>query len=498
MIRKCVVAAITISILSSGCAPRYIKQHPPVHSASEKLAYQMDLLVETPEIQTATVGILVQSLDTGEIMYQHNAQKLLMPASNEKIPTSAVALMKFGPDFRYQTNLYTNGTVEDGILNGDLIIVGSGDPTISYRFCDDADSCVIFRDWITSLGEHHIKEIRGDLIGIDDVFDDQHIGYGWTVDNLTYYYSAEVGGLMLNENYAQVTLSVDSMGQNLDFSVFPDYGVLTFRTDLSIIDDEDEETEINIFRETNSNLVTYSGTIKPGQKITEDIAIHHPTRYFLSGLAHELARHGIAVKGELIDSDELDSTIIMHDWHLIHTHLSPPFSDVLNVLMKRSQNLYAESFVKLLGYHFGKEGSFEEGENIIRETLVRFGLEDDSYQYKDGSGLSRYNYISPAQIVKILRGMYYHQYGNIFRQSLPIAGIDGTIGYRMKGTSAEGKIFAKTGTISNVRCLSGYATTRDDETLVFSIMVNNFLCDVQVVMDLQDQICIALSSFSRN
>ena len=153
--------------------------------------------------------------------------------------------------------------------------------------------------------------------------------------------------------------------------------------------------------------------------------------------------------------------------------------------------------VKLLGHHFGKEGSFDEGAKIVKQTLRRFGLEENSYSFMDGSGLCRYNYISPAHLVKILRNMYYHRYGEIYREMLPIAAVDGTIDYRMKGTVAQNNIFAKTGTISNVRCLSGYATTRDGETLIFSTMFNNFLCSVNVVMAVQDQICMLLSSFSR-
>ena len=496
MNKKIVMVISLISILTAGCAPRYITK--PYISAKEKLSYQIDQLVDAPEFQTATLGILVQSLDTGEILYDHNSEKVLMPASNEKIPTSAVALMKFGPDYKYETNMYTNGTIDQGVLKGDLYIVGSGDPTIGYRFCENQDSCLFFSDWIDHLSKLNIKKIQGRIIGIDDVFDDELIGYGWTVDNLSYYYSAEINGLMLNENSAEVTMSVDSVTHDLNISVNPDFNYLDFNTDISITENNNHDSDYNVFRETNSNLVTVSGKIKVDDVIREDIAIHNPTLFFLHGLKHELNENGISVTGVLIDSDDLDSLDQIRDMELLYTHVSPPFSEILKVLLKRSQNLYAESFVKLLGHHYGKSGSFAEGEKIIKNTLVRFGLDNGSFQYKDGSGLSRYNYISPAHIVKILRGMHLHQYGPIYKNCLPVAGVDGTIGYRMKGTPAQGNIYAKTGTISNVRCLSGYATSKDGENLVFSIMANNFLCSVHVVMDLQDQICIALSSFSRN
>jgi D-alanyl-D-alanine carboxypeptidase/D-alanyl-D-alanine-endopeptidase (penicillin-binding protein 4) len=497
MYKKLIIISLILAFLLPGCITRYIKQEQLIPVASERLANQINLLIDAPEFQTTTIGLLVQSLDTGEILYRRNAEKVLIPASNEKIPTSSVALMKFGPDFCYQTNLYTNGVIEDGVLKGDLIVVGSGDPTISRRFCDDTDKCLIFMDWISALVGLNIKEVQGNLIGIDDIFDDEPVRYRRR-DNQSYYYSAQISGLMLNENSAEVTLRFDPTSHDFKLSVIPDYGYLNFQADISIIDDNKGETRIEMLRETDSNLVTFSGAMKVDDEITRHITVPNPTLYFLYGLAHELSTSGVAVTGQLIDSDDLDSPINIDDLQLLYTHFSPKFSEVLKALLKNSINLYADSFVKLLGYHFGKGGNFEEGEKVIKETLLPFGLEDDSYQYTDGSGLSRSNFISPAQIVKILRGMHYHKYGKIFRECLPLAGIDGTIGSRMKGTSAEGKIYAKTGTISNVRCLSGYVTTKDGENLVFSFLANNFLCSVQVVMDLQDQICIALSSFSRD
>jgi len=239
------------------------------------------------------------------------------------------------------------------------------------------------------------------------------------------------------------------------------------------------------------------GKIQPGKDYVEKVSIHDPTLYFLHALKWELVLQGIDVYGQVKDADFLPDSAKLFQGKFLFTHTSPPFHEVLTVLMKKSQNLYAESMVKLLGFHFGNEGSFQEGKQVVKQTLERFGLERDSYSFMDGSGLCRYNFISPTHLVKIFRNMYYHRYGKIYRKILPIAGVDGTIDYRMKGTVAEGKINAKTGTISNVRCLSGYATTKDGETLAFSTMFNNFLCSVNVVMDIQDRICTLLTSFSR-
>ena len=480
------------ALFLNNCAGTY--QQRPILSPEENLARQIDRQIATPELETALVGIMVQSAKTGEILYQHNANTLMMPASNEKIPTSAAALVKLGPDFRYQTSIYTTGKIEGGILKGDLIIVASGDPTFSSRFCEHKTDCFIFRAWVDSLRAKGIHAIEGDIIGIDDVFDDESIGYGWTMNNLSYAYSAPIGSFMYNENMARIVIEADSVGEYGNIKVTPDPGYFMLEPDLEINPDE---TDIFVDRIPETNRLRITGKIQPGQRYTENVSIHDPTLHFLSALKWELVLLGIPVYGQTIDADFLAKKEKLSQKKLLFTHTSIPFKDVITILMKKSQNLYAESMVKLLGHHFGKAGSFEEGAKIVEQTLRRFGLEQDSYSFMDGSGLCRYNYISPAHLVKILRNMYYHRYGEIYRQTLPIAGVDGTIDYRMKGTVAQNNISAKTGTISNVRCLSGYATTKDGETLVFSTMFNNFLCSTNVVMDVQDRICMLLTSFSR-
>ena len=484
---------ISTALLLSNCAGTY--QHRLTLPPEEKLARQIDQQIATPELETALVGIMVQSVKTGEILYQHNANTLMMPASNEKIPTSAAALLRLGPDFRYQTSIYTTGTIENGILKGDLIVVASGDPTFSSRFCENTTDCFIFQAWADSLHAKGINAIKGDIIGIDDVFDDESIGYGWALNNLSYSYSTQIGGFMYNENTARIIINADSSGEYMNIKITPDLGYLKIVPDLEINSDE---TEISVDRIPESNTLQITGKIRPADHDIANVSIHDPTLYFLNALKWELVLLGIPVYGEPVDADVLINKAKLSQKKLLFTHTSIPFKDVLKILLKESQNLYAESMVKLLGSQFGSEGSFVEGAKIVKQTLRRFGLEEDSYSYMDGSGLCRYNYISPAHLVKILRNMYYHRYGEIYRQSLPIAGVDGTIDYRLKGTVAQNNIFAKTGTISNVRCLSGYAITKDGETLVFSTMFNNFLCNVNVVMDVQDRICMLLSSFSRN
>ena len=484
---------IVINIL--GCSSHHLKNsyYDPV----EKLKDQLYLQISEPELETAFIGIMVQSVETGEILFRHNANKMMMPASNEKIPTSAAALIKFGPDFQYETKLYTTGSIIDSVLNGDLVVVGSGDPTIGYRLCGKDDSCSFLKSWATALKNVGINEINGNLVGVDDIFDDDAIGYGWTMNNLSYSYAAQIGGLMLHENFVRVSLIADSLTKKIKIKTLPKYDFVNITCKVIITENKKDDTGISIQRIEGTNDVIISGKLLLGDVYRRNISIHNPTLYFLRGLRYELEQSEIAVIGNEVDSDDLADSLKIDEMRLIHTHNSQPFSEVIKILMKESQNLYAESFIKLLGAHFGKEGSFVEGEKVLKQTLRRLGLDKQSFAFSDGSGLCRYNYISPNHLVKIFRRMYYHPYGEIYRNSLPIAGVDGTIGYRMKGTAADSNVTAKTGTISNVRCLSGYVTTKDNEVLVFSTMINNFLCDVHVVMDMQDRICMLLSSFSR-
>ncbi len=485
------LAAIIIACMS-GCAGLYKQRTDAI--PERRLAWQIDQQIETPELQTAMVGIMVQAASTGEVLYQHNASTLLMPASNQKILTAAAALIKLGPEFRYQTPVYISGRIEAGVLKGDLIVVASGDPTFSCRFCDDKANGFVFRSWADSLHARGIYAIEGDIIGIDDLFDDEPLGYGWSLNNLSYGYAAPIGAFMYNENMARLFVLSDSSGDYMSLKLRPDPGYLQLEPDLEI---HPEATALSIRRIPETNRLKVMGRVQPGEYYIENVSIHDPTLHFLNALKWELVMLGIPVYGQPRDADHLNDPERLASKRLLFIHRSVPFKNVLNVLMKESQNLYAESLVKLLGARFGKGGSFEEGAKVVKATLRRLGVDENAYSYKDGSGLSRYNYISRAQLATILRNMYYHRYGQIFREALPIAGVDGTIDYRLRGTIAQGRIFAKTGTISNARCLSGYAITRDGETLVFSTMFNNFLCDVNVVMDVQDRICLLLSSFSR-
>lgn len=226
--------------------------------------------------------------------------------------------------------------------------------------------------------------------------------------------------------------------------------------------------------------------------------IDNPTKYYVHVLKETLEKNGIDVQGSAIDCDELDSWIHapQDDGYIeVANYYSVPLSEVVQRCMKRSQNMYAETMPRVLSWHETGLGSIEGGRKIIDSVYTEFGVEPGSWAYVDGSGLTRYDYISPEILVKILEGMYKSDQKNIWVSSLPISGIDGTLRRRMIGTAAEKKVFAKTGTISNTRGLSGYTTTASGENIVFSFLVNGHLLSSKDTDQITDSVLELICSY---
>lgn len=437
-----------------------------------ELVQKIDSFFEDSRFQNAYWGVVVESLETGEVWYERNAGKLFMPASNEKIPTSAAALTVLGPDWKFTTDFRTNGEItDDGVLEGDLIVFGNGDPTLYERVFDDSRD--VFREVAKALHDKGISRIAGKIVGDDNAFDDQHLGYGWPFDGLPIWYSAEFGPLQINENYVDLRIvppdSADGevrVEPNLPSSYFKIVNKLEVR--------ESGWNRVSIDRAVGSNEIVLTGRVRAGSDPFErSPTITNPTLFYVTVLKEVLQEQWIEVDGEAIDCDDIEGWDVEREGlELLHQHKSPPLSEVLKLLMKRSQNMYAETMVRVLGWHDTGTGSWRAGSEVVEEQLEQFGIEEGTYRFMDGSGLSRYNYTSPRILTEILKGMRKHEYWPVWRDIQPVAGVDGTLRSRMKGTAAEGNVRAKTGTISNVRALSGYVTTAAGEELVFSFIVN--------------------------
>jgi D-alanyl-D-alanine carboxypeptidase/D-alanyl-D-alanine-endopeptidase (penicillin-binding protein 4) len=439
-------------------------------------------------------GAKIKSLQTGKVWYELNSEKMFMPASNEKIPTSAAALQKLGPDFRFTTKLQSTGGIVDSVLTGDLIVWSNGDPTIYERLYDSTTA--VFNNFADSLKQLGIKQVNGRIIGDDNAFDDNHIGYGWTHGGLKYWYSAKVGALQLNENYVDFYIIPPNSKQDsvkIIPNVHSDY--FTVKNNITVTDTG--RNDIDLDKEFGTEEFVFSGTVRAGtDTIMNSPTIHNPTGFYVTVLKEVLEKNGIEITGGAVDCDEINEydSLALHTTDLVK-YKSPPNSEILKILMKRSQNLYAETMTRVLGWKYKGKGSFRKGRHLVYQTLNNFSIDTSMIQYMDGSGLSRYNYISPAQIVKILEGMRTSRYWDVWYGIMPVAGIDGTLKYRMRGNAAEGNVHAKTGTISNVRALSGYVTTAAGEDLVFSFLVNGHLLSSKDTERITDSVLKMIAEF---
>ncbi|NNE69733.1 MAG: D-alanyl-D-alanine carboxypeptidase/D-alanyl-D-alanine-endopeptidase [Rhodothermales bacterium] len=470
-----------------------------------QLARVIDRLVQDSSLAAASVGISVVNLESGAVLYQHKADRNLMPASNTKLYTTAVALDLLGPEFTWQTPLMALGEIRDSTLTGHLLVRGSGDPVIGGRY-NEGDITAVFRSWADSLVEAGIRTVDGFLIGDDDLFDDLQLGYGWSWDDEPWWYSAEIGALSLNDNSVDFTVTPTLPGGPAQVTWEPintDYvTVLNGTRTLP----EDGRKDEEYARVRDGNLMTVGTLVPLGRVEEESIAVHNPTRYFLHVLREVLLQKGIAVTGGISDIDDLpvkpDPAGGLH----IATHTSPPLKQVVHAINKVSHNLYAEQVLKTIGALLpdttsdASPGSAAMGWARGRHALGAAGVDTLHIQLTDGSGLSRMNFIAPSMSTQLLSHMWNHPDDSTraaFMRSLPIAGIDGTLENRLRDTPAEGNARAKTGTFTGASTLSGYVTSAAGTPLTFSIMVNGYRGSSAAARRLQDAVAETLARYRR-
>ena len=440
----------------------------------------------------------VRSLDTGEKLYNLNAGKLMMPASNMKILTLAAAADALGWDYRFTTTLEARGTIADGVLHGDLIVRGSGDPSINSR--DGRAESVMF-EWARAIQAAGISSIDGRIIGDDQAFDEAGIGAGWAWDYLQYAYAAPVGALELNESTASLVVSPGwAPGANAIAGLSPGAGFELINK--AVTGPAGSPETIDYVRHIDRAVLEVTGSIPAGSpSVTRAVAVVNPTLFFVQSVKDALVARGIAVSGLAVDMDDVAAEAQMQtaeEPRVLASTQSPPLREIATVLMKVSQNLYAETLLKTLGAARGGLGTAEGGRLAVQAALDAWGVPRDAYVLYDGSGLSRYDYVTAGTLTAVLEHMYKDpRHRDAFVATLPVAGKDGTMSARLKGTRAEGNAVAKTGSIANVRSLSGFVRTRDGEMLVFSILANDFVIPSATVNYIADIGVEILANFTR-
>ncbi len=500
---KCLFFIFLIAIFIVGCATN---QSSVQHETRPivRLQKELDNLFDSNDFSNAFWGVEIRSADDNLILYQRNAEKNLMPASNMKLYTSAAALHYLGPDYRYTTKVFGNANISpEGVMNGDIIIQGSGDPTISGRYTRGSlTSEQILQIWVDNLKKQGVKVVQGNIIADNSVFDNINLIWSWTWGYTPSAFSAQIDGLSFNDNsYDLYFLPGEKVGETAKSWLGLPTNYLHIHSDVTT-SAKDTRTDIDMGREWNTNEIYVSGQIALGSSTSREWgSVNNPALYMATVLDELLQKNGIQVTGQprLISEYAPDqkNELYRKSHDIFSSYQSPPLSTIVRIMNKYSQNFYAEQLLKTIGKEAKGEGSTRKGIEAVKEFLRDVGIHTDQFEMVDGSGLSRLDMVQPHQTVELLRYMKLQKYGKVYFDSLPIGGVDGTISGRMKNSITMGKIHAKTGYIGDVRCLSGYVTTADNETLVFSFMANNYTVSTKKAEDIQDKACELLANFSR-
>jgi D-alanyl-D-alanine carboxypeptidase/D-alanyl-D-alanine-endopeptidase (penicillin-binding protein 4) len=440
-------------------------------------------------------GVEIKSLHSGRVLYERNARKLMMPASNMKIVTLAAAAETLGWDYRFRTILETAAPVEHGVLKGDLIVRGTGDPTINTR---GNRAVAVFDEWAAALKSAGISRIEGDVVGDASAFDRRTLGQGWSWDYLQYGYAAPSGALEFNEDIATLSIRPAARpGDDAALELTPGAGLGLIHH--LVTGEPGSATSIELERQPDGNWLDVTGSIAADAKPeSREVAVADPTIYFTHALLTALVERGIEVRGLPVGLQDWRNRLSPVPRRVLVESQSPPLRDVATVMMKVSQNLYAETLLKAVGAANGATGTTEAGRAAAQKIFEGWGIPAGSYVQADGSGLSRYDFVTAEMIVTLLERLYRDpRHHDAFVATLPIAGKDGTVSSRMKDTRAEGNAVAKTGSIANVRALSGYVRTRDGETVVFSILANSFTIPAATVNWIADLAVERLSNHTR-
>jgi serine-type D-Ala-D-Ala carboxypeptidase/endopeptidase (penicillin-binding protein 4) len=485
------LAAVTLSACHAG--PPQIVPPPPTAPRISELQRRINTILATPALSRGTWGVLVKSLQNDETLYTLNAHKLMMPASTQKILTLAVAADQLGWDYSYRTSVFTIGKIEDGILKGDLLVVGFGDPVTFDDWGGFATS--LFREWTVVLKRIGIQKIEGRIIGDDSAFDDEGLGAGWAWDDLAASYATSVGALQFNQNTAQLVITPAAQSEPAHVQVTPEAAHLTVlnRTITGA------GAPLTVRPIPHSPTIELDGAIAPSsERVLRNVSVPNPTIYFVNAVRDGLIRNGIEVGGPAVDIDDLPAPIDRADAIIYIEAFSNGLAKVGVPMMKMSQNLYAETLLKTIGLRISGVGSTAAGRAVLDSTLASWGVPAGEALEVDGSGLSRYNLVTPDALAIVLRHVYQDErLRDPFIATLPRAGVDGTLGDRMKGTPAEDNVKAKTGSFSNARSVAGYLRTADGEPLEFVVIANNYGAPASVIDNATDAILVALAKFSR-
>src|SRR6266700_1582079 len=462
--RKLILASLTISSSVAAQTPAARPRTAPLKGSLEQRLAQ---LIDAPPFNRATWGIYVVD-DRGRVLYQRNADRFSVLASYTKLVVTAAAAVLLPADYRVITSLYVNGRVDAGVLQGDLILDGRGDPTWSARcyavdtlasgVCDSSFTAIdAIADSVRVKG---IRRITGKLVGDGSYFEPTLIHYGWNAWDLTWWYAAPVSGLGFHDNSVDFHIAP---GPAVDappvITWSPDVGLFNFENRARTVA-ADSGTTIgdNFFRTPGTWAIWAEGTVALGHAPwIESFALPDPNLYAARALGTELLKRGVAIEGGAASTTDSLAYRAARAQSPLVEYRGRPIGDIVFPILNTSQNWFAEMLLKLLGREFRGTGSWDAGLDVERRFLIdSVKIDSTAFALEDGSGLAAGNLITPRAFVRLLAYMHRHPKGAPFLAALPHASQPGSLLKRFVGTPLEGRVIAKTGSIDRVNSLSGY------------------------------------------
>ncbi len=435
-------------------------------------------LLADSALQDAHVGVCIYSFKKDRVVYNLNIYKYFIPASTQKIFTTAAALHYLGSDFKYITRFKIRGKIEASTLMGDVILQGSGDPSIK--------NCDFLERWIDRLRQLKIHTIVGDVLIDDGIFSQERLPEGWAWHYLDARYAPEISAFSFNSNVVRIDITPgENVGDLASVTMYPQTGYVELKNDLKTVEDTLDQG-LKIYRKPEVNVIYVQGQIAQKCKPrTIEVAVKDPT-LFAGYLFKEWAeRKGIRVYG-YPKRYNVDSSNFRGTEQVLDSVVSGPLSDIIIETNKESKNLYAENLLKSIGYYVDRDGSYATSILLLKKFLSRIGADTNTIHPVDGSGLSRHNLLSPYSVVLVLRYMYLSKYRNLFFESLPRAN-EGTLFGRLINLNST--VRAKTGTLKWTSCISGFVESPlENDVYAFSILINNFTGNSRTANKLQERI----------
>ncbi len=523
MLRRLVCGGAVLTLLAVGVFLRPVAGQRPSSSASKKkpaiatgqneradiakFRARVAEILSDARANRAYWGISIADRDSSRVLFALNDDHFFTPASNAKIFTTALALSVLGADYRFRTTIESNGAMgSDGRLGGDLIFVGRGDPDLSNRKypyekgnLKDGPVDKVLAEMADAAVAKGLKEVDGDIVADDSYFPYDPYPAGWDAGDLFFGFGAPVSAIAFNDNTVTVEMRPGAMpGDKPETTLQPEAAAKELEFELSTVS-ASEKASFAVVRQPGEHFILLRGAISPGHApMRTDVAMLDPAETAAAELKQLLEARGVAVtggirvqhgappwtsaSGEPILDQPADRRATGAGTEaaqaganplVLAEHVSQPLREIVRMTNKVSQNLHAEILLRAVGREKFGVGSTAAGLKAERDFLKAAGVADGDVVLSDGSGLARGDLVTPRAAVALLRYALRQPWGESFLATLPVAGVDGTLENRMKNTPAAGLVEAKTGSADHARALSGYATTRDGEYLVFSLFDNN-------------------------